>query len=285
MSSGRAGAGLKNYLEKDAEFLAGLFHMAGSFGIARPRVAVCYPAWSGGNERRARAMAVRQAGASATALVPEPLAAAIGSGLDVSLPYAQMIVDIGDGRTDISVIREGSIVFSRSALTAGSQIRDSVQKMVLENCGVEISRDASELLIHELGAVQGSPQGSLTVAGRKHDGRHGYVTVSAGEVCAAIKPVAVFIVDHVLAAVREMPAKEGVEVVETGICLSGGVANLNGLSELISERTYLPVTAPAEPELSVIKGAGRMLTTVRQIGLWECEGGYPAGTQMAPKHG
>ena len=262
-------AGQIRDLPSTARLLKKLFKAVSGVGLSGPRVVLSAAGGAGPAERAALVQAARLAGASATALIPAPLAAAIGAGLDVSLPYAQMIVDIGDGITDIAVIREGNIVYSRTAFIAGSHIRYAVQKMVRDRYDIKISNNDAELLIRKLGAADhGPPYGSLEVPETSsREGRT--VTIDGRDVREAVVPVALLIAEKIAAAVRETPENESAEVVETGICLTGGVAALTRLAGVVEEITDLPVTVPPEPMYSVVKGAGRTLTTITQTNSWQ----------------
>ena len=237
----------------------------------RPRVLICAPSDVSATEKEALLEATRRAGARHVAIVPEPLAAAVGAGLDLSSPYAQMLVDIGDGVTDIAVIRDGAIIQTAAVRKAGSDLHRAVQRMMLDRHPLIISRKVAETLTCRLGGVQPST-GFLKIYGVEESGQRITVTVRSGDVCEAIAPVVQLIVETVVEAVRQMPSKVCAEVAETGICLTGGVAKLPGIAELIEEKTNMPVNLAPAPLTSVIDGASRMLETSAKTNFWEISG-------------
>jgi rod shape-determining protein MreB len=241
------------------------------FGLPRLRVIVCAPSDVSERERAVLVEAVRQAGASSAAVVPEPLAGAIGAGLDISSPYAQMVVDIGAGVTDIAVIRDGNLIQTAATrMAAGSDLHRAVQKMTAMRYGVELSRKEAEILTRKLGAVYSNPlPDSLKIYGVRDCGRKIQISVESHDVCEAIRPVVGAIVETIRRAVREMSPEACAEVIETGICLTGGVAELPGLAELIAEQTNLPVVLAPAPLYSVIEGASRMLETSAKTRFWQ----------------
>src|SRR5215813_12100689 len=122
------GHGLIADIEAASSLLKFFLSRAQRLGILRPRALACAPTDACEEERAALIEATRRAGASAVVVVPEPMAAAIGADLDVSSPYAQMVVDIGDGVTDIAVIRSGALVMTSAVRTACSDLRHSVSQ-------------------------------------------------------------------------------------------------------------------------------------------------------------
>lgn len=249
-------------------FLRNLLKRAHRF--RRPRVLICAPSDVSVTEKQALLEATRRAGARNVAIVPEPLAAAVGAGLDLSSPYAQMLVDIGDGVTDIAVIRDGSIIQTAAIRKAGSDLHRAVQRMLLNNHPVIISRAVAETLTCRLGGVVSHPSSDcLKIDGVEGSGQRITVTVRSDDVCEAIAPVIQAIVETIVKAVRQMPPKVCAEVAETGICLTGGVAKLPGITELIEKETNLPVMLAPAPLTSVIDGASRMLETSAETNFWQ----------------
>ena len=240
------------------------------FGFSRPRIIVCAPGDASRSERAALAESVLRSGASAAAVVPAPLAAAIGAGLDASSPYAQMIVDLGDGVTDIAVIRDGNLIQTAAIRSAaGMHLRRAVQKMTVKRYGIELSRNEAEILTRKLASVYRNPlPDSLKTYGVDDKGLEKCITVESLDVCEAIRPIVGVIVEAIRRTVREMSPEACAEVIETGVCLTGGVAELPGLVKLIAERTNLPVQLAPAPMYSVIDGASRMLETSAITRFW-----------------
>ncbi|HZS08113.1 MAG TPA: rod shape-determining protein [Blastocatellia bacterium] len=240
------------------------------FGMIKPRVLACVPTDARENERDAVIEATRRAGASSVALAPEPLAAAIGSGMDVSSEYARMLVDIGDGVTDIAVIRSGSLVTTAAIRTACSDLLRAVRRSVAQRHGVELYQREAERLIRTVGA--GSRKNSLfpyIVAGADcQTGLLRRVPVSGQEVAEAINQVIAKIIGFIGRTVRELPPELACEVIESGISLTGGGACLRGVPDLIAAETSLAVYPARDPMRAVINGARQMLAVGAVTGLW-----------------
>ena len=231
---------------------------------------ICAPSDVSTTEKEALFEATRRAGARRVAIVPEPLAAAVGAGLDLSSPYAQMLVDIGDGVTDIAVIRDGEIIQTAAIRKAGSDLHRAVQRMLLDRHPVIISKLVAETLTCRLGGVGINPSNDfLEICGVEQSGRRITVTVRREDVREAVAPVIGLIVQTIVGAVRRMPPNVCAEVAETGICLTGGVAKLPGISALIERETNLPVRLAPAPMTSVIDGASRMLETSAKTNFWD----------------
>lgn len=244
------------------------------FGWSLPRVLVGAPSHASEADRQALVQSLQQAGASTVAVVSEPLAAAIGAGLDVSSPYSQMVVDIGDGMTDVAVIREGNVIRTAVVPIAGKDIRESVQTMLKTRYGIEICRTDADTLTHALGNIDvladdrklscdiGDPSGKERIA------------VSTHEVREAVRPVLRTIAEAIAEIVPGLPPKVGAEIIETGICFTGGVAKHSGFAELIGERTGLNVQSAPSPLYSVIYGIARMLKTTCETNFWQPRASY-----------
>jgi rod shape-determining protein MreB len=263
-------AGVISDVQAAAALLTPLLQRARRFGLLKPRVLICAPTDACEDERAALVEATRRAGAATVTVVPEPLAGAIGAGLDVSSAYAQMIVDIGDGVTDIAVIRSGRLVKTAAVRKACSDLRAAVRREVVEHTGVLLYPREADRLTLRFGATRASaPSGSLVVAGTDQaSGREASVLVSSHEVVEAIEPILCAIVQAVRTAVNDLPATTACEVIESGICLTGGGARLRGLAGLIAAETTVDVRPASDPMRAVIDGARQMLTVATATGLW-----------------
>jgi rod shape-determining protein MreB len=226
-------------------------------GLLKPRAIACIPTDACEVERESLIEATRRAGASAVALVPEPLAAAIGAGLDISSPYAQMLVDIGDGVTDIAVIRSGQLVTTSAVRTACSDLHQAISEIVAARYGMRLFPQEAQRLTHRLGSpleptseqwfyAEGLEQGSGTPINRR-----------VSSLTAAIHRT-----------VRELPPATSCEVIESGICLTGGGANLRGFTQRLSLATSLDVRPADDPMRAVINGACQMLKVGAETNLW-----------------
>jgi len=236
-------------------------------------VLACIPPDACDREREALIEATRRAGASAVTLTPEPLAAAVGIGLDISLPYAQMLVDIGDGVTDIAVIRSGSIVSSAAVRTACSDLIAAVRQNVAAHYGVALYQREALRLIRHIGVGQRKLSSAPFVAAGA-DCRTGLlrrVPVNGQEVAEVIDPIVTTIVRAVGRAVKELPSDLASEVIESGIHLTGGGAGLPGIADLMAAETLLDVSLAREPMKAVIRGASRMLRVGIATNVWRSE--------------
>jgi len=240
------------------------------YGLLKPRAIACIPTDACEVERESLIEATRRAGASAVALVPEPLAAAIGAGLDISSPYAQMLVDIGDGVTDIAVIRSGQLVTTSAVRTACSDLHQAISEIVAARYGMRLFPQEAQRLTHRLGSpleptseqwfyAEGLEQGSGTPINRR---------VSSHDLIEAIEPVLEIITAAIHRTVRELPPATSCEVIESGICLTGGGANLRGFTQRLSLATSLEVRPAEDPMRAVINGARQMLKVGAETNLW-----------------
>jgi rod shape-determining protein MreB len=263
-------AGVVADIEAASSLLKFFLSRAQRLGILRPRAMVCAPTDACEEERAALIEATRRAGASTVVVVPEPMAAAIGAGLDVSSPYAQMIVDIGDGVTDIAVIRSGALITTSAARTACSDLRHCVSQMVAFRYGVLLFSDEAERLAQMVGAARDEDRERLflTQGTDLLTGESMSLCVSSHDVVEAVDQPLGIIVDAVQKAVRDLPAETSCEVIENGLCLTGGGAQLQGLPERLEKATSLTVRVADDPMRAVINGACQMLKVGIATGIW-----------------
>ncbi|MBX3276688.1 MAG: rod shape-determining protein [Acidobacteria bacterium] len=263
-------AGVVADLDATVSLLEPLIHRASRFGWARPRVLACIPTDAGQEEQAALEKAVRAAGASAVAIVPEPLAAAIGAGIDVASRHAHMLVDIGDGVTDIAVIRESELIATSALRTACSDLHEAVKRRVVRQSGVLLLEGEAERLTREIGTARGlNLVGDFSAQGRHRvSGRPIVVRVGRQEVATSLEPIIGRIVEAVGRAVKALPPKTASEIIESGICLTGGGARLHGMAELIETETGVTVKTAPDPMRAVINGARQMLDVAAQTDLW-----------------
>jgi rod shape-determining protein MreB and related proteins len=257
--------------------LGPLFKRARRFGLAKPRVLACTPTDARTEERAALIEAASRAGAGHVVLAPEPLAAAIGAGMDVALDYAQMIVDVGDGVTDIAVIRSGELITTSAIRTAYGDLKRSVEDVVAQSCGIALNQHDAERLIREVGighrvtsAIPLAVPAPHVAAG--NDLRTGIMRrarVSRKDLTAAMDAVLNEIVGFVVMTVRSLSSEISCEVIESGIRLTGGGALLEGLADVLSAETGIEVRRARDPLHAVINGARQMLRTGLETGLWQ----------------
>ncbi|MFN0083867.1 MAG: rod shape-determining protein [Blastocatellia bacterium] len=263
-------AGVVADVDAATSLLTPLLKRAHRFGIFKPRALACAPTDACEEERAALVEATRRAGASAVIVVPEPLAAAIGAGLDVASPYAQMLVDIGDGVTDIAVIRSGTLITTSAVRTACSDLRHSISQMVAFRYGVLPFPREAELLMHRIGASADFEQERLflTAGTDLLSGRPISLCVSSYDLIGAIQPSLDIIIEAIHKTVRDLPPRTSCEVIENGICLTGGGAQLEGISDRLATATSLDVHSAKDPMRAVINGARQMLQVGVATNIW-----------------
>jgi rod shape-determining protein MreB len=264
-------AGVVADIEAASSLLKPFLKRAQRFGLFKPRVLACAPTGACEEERAALVEAARRAGASEVYIAPEPMAAAIGAGLDVSSHYAQMLVDIGDGVTDIAVIRSGNLILTSAVRTACSDLRNAVSEMVSYRHGVLLFPQEAERLMHLIGANFDYSQEELVVAAGTDwlTGEPLQLCVSSYELNEAIEPVLDTIVEAIHTVVRKLPEETSCEVIENGICLTGGGAQLQGLPARLAAATSLEVRVADDPMMAVINGARQMLDVGIATDVWQ----------------
>lgn len=264
-------AGVVVDCEAAAGVLEALFRTVRHFGFARPRVLACAPTDVSQDERSALVRAVEIAGGRPIDVVPEPFAAAIGAGLDVSSSFAQMIVDIGEGVTDIAVIRSGKIIQSSAVRVACSDLHGAVNRVVFARHGISLSLEESARLTRIVGAT--APR-ALPDLIRLHsfdegEAREIDLIVRRDDLWSVLDPIYATIVAQVAVTVRELPAAIGCEVIESGICLTGGGSLLRGMPARIFAETRIAARVAERPMHAVIDGAGKILATGIATHVWD----------------
>jgi rod shape-determining protein MreB len=230
--------------------------------FSKPRMIVCVPSEITGVERRAVQDAAEFAGARRPVyVIEEPMAAAIGAGLPVSEPSANLIVDIGGGTTEVAVISLGGIVTASSCRVAGDEINDAIVQMFRKEFNLDIGDNTAEEVKIQLGSAWPLER-ELTadVGGRDvSTGLPRTQEVTTAEIRAAIDEPITAIVDVVKMTLERTPPELAADVISNGITLSGGGALLTGLVERITHETGIHTAVAPEPLLSVVIGGGLTL--------------------------
>jgi rod shape-determining protein MreB len=234
--------------------------------IVRPRCVVCIPYGTTEVEKRAMRECAEAAGAREVHLVEEPLAAAIGAGLDITEPSGNMIVDVGGGTTEVAVVSMGGIVYSRSVRVGGDQMDAAIINYLKDNRGLLIGPITAEEIKVKLGnaaALKRDPDLSIEVRGRDLvTGWPRAVRVGSGEVREALASTVQLLVDTLLAALEKTPPELAADIVDKGIVLTGGAAQLKRLDLAMRHATGLPVIVADDPEAAVVTGAGKALAHI-----------------------
>lgn len=229
--------------------------------IIKPKVAVGIPTGVTEVERKAVLDVVLKAGAREVFLIEEPMAAAIGVGLPIEEAGGNLLIDIGGGTTEISVISLGGIVINRCLRIAGEEMDAAVANFIrLKHSLILGENTAEDLKIQLGGAIPEEKELQMVVRGRDLEtGLPKSVKISSGEVREAITPVIQEILGKLSEVIEETPAELISDIVGKGIVLVGGGAQLRGLDKLIAEETKMPVWVADEPTTCVVRGCGKIL--------------------------
>lgn len=235
----------------------------GRQGLLRPRVMVCIPSGVTGVEERAVRQAALQAGAKQAEVIEEPLAAALGAGLDIAEPSGSMVVDIGGGTTDIAVLSLGGIVCSNSLRVAGDKIDEAIVRYIRREHNLMIGERSAEELKINIGTAHLSAVNSEAMDIRGRDlvtGLPKTIEITAKEINIAIQEPLQQIVGGVKEVLEKTPPELSADLVDKGIVMTGGGCLLRGLDVLLSEETGIPVHIAEDPISSVAIGTGKALT-------------------------
>lgn len=229
--------------------------------MAHPRVAIGVPAGITEVEKKAFIDATQGAGAREVEVIKEPIAAAVGAGLPINEPCANMIVDIGGGTSEVAIISLGDVVVCESNREAGADIDSAITAMLRAKYNLSIGESTAEEIKMAIGSVTPlSTELEMEVKGRDlKEGLPMVKVVTSTEVREAIEPVIMRIEDTLRVALEKTPSELVSEIVDNGFVLTGGSAQLRGLAERFSHAMKVPVHVAEEPLLCVARGLGRML--------------------------
>ncbi len=264
---------MKDGVISDAEVTAGMLrnyfvHIGALSTFSRPIVVACVPYGVTSVEKQAVEDAMFEAGARKVDLMEEPLAAALGVGLNVRGPQGMMIVDIGGGTTEVAVISMGGIVASNSLRVAGDELDEAIIASLRKTRGLLIGPATAEYLKLKLGSAHREiDRGSLTVSGMNLQRRMGeMVEISSAEVREALAESLDQIIFVIQQTLEQTPPELSSDLYDFGIMLTGGGALLPGLARLISERTGVRVQIAKRPMESVCAGLLRAMSVAEEDG-------------------
>ena len=227
--------------------------------IRKPRISICVPSGVTEVERKAVEEATYQAGAREVLIVPEPVAAAIGSGIDITKPCGNMIVDIGGGTTDIAVISLAGTVVSNSVKISSETFDQDIIRYVRKTYNVFIGEQTAEAVKIRIGsAYPRAEEKTMEIKGRNViTGLPATITVSSDEIRGALAQTTNQIADAICAVLEKTPPELASDVSDRGIILTGGGSLLDGMDELIQERTGINTVTAENPASVVALGTGQ----------------------------
>ena len=229
--------------------------------IFAPRIMICIPSQVTEVEKRAVIDAASQAGARKVYLIEEPIAAAIGAGIDISKPCGNMIVDIGGGTTDIAVISLGGSVVSTSLKVAGDKLDEAIVKYIKRKHNIMIGERTAEDLKINIGCVYPKIQDvEMDIRGRDlSTGLPKTITVYSSEMLEALIEPAMMIVDAVHSVLERTPPELAADISDRGIYMTGGGCLVDGLDKLLQEKTGINVMIAEDAISCVALGTGKAL--------------------------
>ena len=229
--------------------------------LKKPRISVCVPSGVTEVEKKAVEEATYAAGAREVYLIEEPVAAAIGAGIDISKPCGNMIVDVGGGTSDIAVISLGGTVVNRSLKIAGDDFDDAIVRYMKKQHNLLIGERTAEEMKIKIGTVYPFDEESvMEVRGRNLiTGLPKTVEVAASETEEALREAALQIVEAVTGVLERTPPELSADILDRGIVLTGGGAMLRGLEGLIEEKTGIHTMTAEEPMQAVAVGTGQFV--------------------------
>ncbi|MCI7275499.1 MAG: rod shape-determining protein [Cuneatibacter sp.] len=229
--------------------------------MRKPRICVCVPSQVTEVERKAVEDATYSAGAREVSIIEEPVAAAIGAGIDIAKPCGNMIVDIGGGTTDIAVISLGGTVVSASIKLAGDDFDDAIIRYMRKKHNLLIGERTAEDIKIRIGTCYQLPEvETMDVRGRNLvTGLPKTITVTSDETLEALRDPAMQIVDAVHSVLEKTPPELAADISDRGIVLTGGGALLRGLEDLMEEKTGINTVTAEEPMTAVAIGTGKYI--------------------------
>ncbi len=236
------------------------------FSISKPWVVISIPYGTTDIERRAVMEAASQSGAKKTLLIEEPLAAAIGANLPVEEALGSMIVNIGAGTTEIAVISLGGIVNAISSKIAGDSLDIAIYNYMKKKYRLEIGLITAEKIKINHGNIMDSTDETADIRGiNLKTGLPTLMKIPTNEINNVLQETLKELISAIRKVFENTPPQLASDIIEKGLVLTGGGANLPGIDELISSKIKLPVTIPASPEDCVALGTGTVATNTTTL--------------------
>jgi len=234
--------------------------------LTRPKMVICVPSGVTEVERRAVKDSGEKQAAREVFLVDEPVAAAIGIGLDISKPVGNIIVDIGGGTTEVAVISLNGVVTKKAIRVAGDEMDEAIIQWFRNEHKLEIGEQTAEEIKISVGsAMRIRSSKNILVKGRDLvSGIPKTIEVRSDEIRQALKDPVTRIVEVIKQALEDTPPQLSADIVERGIILAGGGSMLTGLDQVLREKTGVPVNVADEPHLSIVKGCGMIIENLEK---------------------
>ena len=255
--------------EMTVQMLSSMFKTATKSGAftPKPRVVISVPSGVTEVEERNVINAAIEAGARRVFLIEEPLAAALGAGLDIKEAKGHMVVDIGGGTTDIAVLSMNGVAISASLKVAGDYMDDLIARYVRRQHGVAIGEVTAENVKIQLGRVfPGGEDATMNVKGRDvKTGMPRVVTLTSSEISEVLRRPARLITEEVMSVLEQTSPELVSDISETGITLTGGCSQLYGFDALLMERTGINCTIADDPDSCTAYGCGKSLAWINHM--------------------
>ena len=239
------------------------------FSLASPRLMMCVPASATQVEQRAIFDAAYMAGAKKIYIMQEPVAAAIGAGLDISQPRGTMVIDIGGGTTDIAVMSLGGVIISRSFRVGGDAMDRAIIDHIRHEHHLLIGSSNAEIIKKEVGTALISGEKSdidVHIKGRNlRTGLPSEIIIGPSDIAKALQSPLELIADEVQRTLEELPPEIAADIADEGIHLTGGGALLESIDIALEEKTGVAFNIPADPLRCVVIGAGLALENLDQV--------------------
>ena len=248
---------LKNIIKK----------VSARYNIGKPKVVVGVPSGITEVEERAVEESVLQAAAKEVYLIEEPMAAAIGSNLEVGEPSGNMIVDIGGGTTEVAVISLGGIVVSHSIRIAGDELDEDIVNYIKRETNLAIGETTAEQIKMEIGcAMPLMTKMSMEVRGRDlSNGLPRNIIITSSQIEEAMQESIKKIVEVIKITLEKTPPELASDIMEKGIYLAGGGALIKNLDKLVNKETGMPVYIAEEPLECVVRGTGKTVEDLERL--------------------
>jgi rod shape-determining protein MreB len=233
--------------------------VAGKSIFFKPRVMICIPSGVTSVEKRAVLEAAMQAGAAKTYLIEQPMAAALGAGLNIGESHGCMVVDIGGGTSDVAVLSLGGIVVSASLRVGGDKFNDAIIRFVKREHNVLLGEEAAEEIKIKIGSVNrhNLRNGQTTVHGRNLvTGLPTTIRITARETLYAMQEPLNMILGCIRGVLEKTPPELAADIIESGIVITGGGALLDGIAESIQDDTRIDTKVAENPMDCVALGTG-----------------------------